>query len=483
MTSTAQPPPPPALCLLNNNGLINRYKPSAPILAGEFCRTVQKKNQELLRLVETGFDRRSSGDIHFIHRKGDGSSPWKNPRLLPFLIGFVALLLMLLLLIWTRTLRRVLTHKTTELKSANERLRLANKQFRALFDNAAAGILVADPETQRFDFANPFIERILGYNPGELIGKSVADIHPAESLPQIQAGFEAQVRGDKTLIAKAPCQRKDGRIIYVDINAAPVSLNGKNHIMGLFSDITQRKLAEDALHAKNEEMDRFVYTASHDLKAPLITFQTYLGFLKQDLRMSNDAAIQQDIAFMHSAADRMKTLLDDLLTLSRVGRVVHPPESISFSNLVTDALRALAGPIATRRVEIVRAAPELILSGDRIRLVEIWQNLIDNAVKFMGDQPHPRIEIGWEATPAAVCFFVRDNGIGLDSAYHTQMFDLFEKLDPSSDGTGLGLALIKRIVELYHGRIWIESPGAGQGCCVRFTLPDAIPQAPPLLDL
>ena len=106
--------------------------------------------------------------------------------------------------------------------------------------------------------------------------------------------------------------------------------------------------------------------------------------------------------------------------------------------------------------------------------MEIWQNLLENAVKFMGDQPSPRIEIGAEPHGRDTVFFVRDNGIGIDPRHQAKVFGLFEKLDPNHEGTGLGLALVKRIVELYKGTIWLESQGLGQGACFRFTLPEAV---------
>jgi signal transduction histidine kinase len=125
-------------------------------------------------------------------------------------------------------------------------------------------------------------------------------------------------------------------------------------------------------------------------------------------------------------------------------------------------------------VAIQVEAPPLSLLGDRPRLEEIWQNLVENAVKYMGDQPSPRIELGVEGRGAGSVFFVRDNGMGIDPRFHTKVFGLFEKLDATSEGTGLGLALVKRIVEIHEGRIWLESEGLGQGTCVRFTLPLAL---------
>ena len=116
----------------------------------------------------------------------------------------------------------------------------------------------------------------------------------------------------------------------------------------------------------------------------------------------------------------------------------------------------------------------MVVHGDWPRLVEIWQKLVENACKFMGDQKEPRIGIGVETRGAETVFFVRDNGIGIDPRYHAKVFGLFEKLDPKTEGTGLGLALVTRIVKLYQGRIWVESPGPGQGACFCFTLPGAV---------
>jgi signal transduction histidine kinase len=123
-------------------------------------------------------------------------------------------------------------------------------------------------------------------------------------------------------------------------------------------------------------------------------------------------------------------------------------------------------------VQVAGAA--VVLEGDRPRLVEIWQNLVENACKFMGDQPRPRVEIGVEQRGAETVFFVRDNGMGIDPHYQEKVFGLFEKLDPMGEGVGMGLALVRRVVELYQGRIWVESGGPGQGANFLFTLPAAV---------
>jgi signal transduction histidine kinase len=165
--------------------------------------------------------------------------------------------------------------------------------------------------------------------------------------------------------------------------------------------------------------------------------------------------------------------------MSRVGRVVNPPVTVTFGELVQEALDLVAGGIRERGVALHVSAEALSLYGDRPRLVEIWQNLLENAVKFMGGQASPRIDIGFEQRAADTVFFVRDNGMGIDPRYKSRVFNLFDKLDAKAEGTGLGLAIVRRIVELYKGTAWFESAGAGQGSCFFFTLPAALENEPP----
>ncbi len=249
-------------------------------------------------------------------------------------------------------------------------------------------------------------------------------------------------------------------------------------------DITERRRAEEALceservlrenesalKERNEELIRFTYAVSHDLKSPLVTIQTFLGYLEQDIRKPDAARMEKDLGYIRTAADKMGRLLDELLELSRVGRKMNPPVEVPLQAIVKEALDLVAGRIAERGVQVEVTEEPVVLYGDRPRLVEVFQNLVDNAVKFMGDQPAPRVEIGVEQAGEEMVLFVRDNGIGIDPRYQPKLFGLFEKLDPGTEGTGIGLALVKRIVEVHGGRIWVESEGLGKGTTFRFTL-------------
>lgn len=226
------------------------------------------------------------------------------------------------------------------------------------------------------------------------------------------------------------------------------------------------------LEHKNAELERFTYTVSHNLKSPLITIKGFLGMLDKDLAEGNTERLGRDADRIAKAAERMEQLLDELLELSRIGRLVNPPEDVPLGELVEETLEMLSGPVEARGVT-VEVAPDLpVVHGDRMRIREVVQNLLENATKFLGDRPEPRIEIGVRRNGEAVCF-VRDNGIGIDPRYTDKVFGLFERLSHDGEGSGVGLTVVKQIVEVHGGRIWVESEGLGKGACFYFTLPEA----------
>ncbi len=254
--------------------------------------------------------------------------------------------------------------------------------------------------------------------------------------------------------------------------------------------LAEREKLIGQLQAKNDELMRFNYTVSHDLKNPLVTIKNFVGLIRKDMASGDRERVERDLDRIDASASRMQLMVAELLELSRIGRVVNPPEDVPFDELVHEASEVVAGVLAQRGVELHVASDLPAVRGDRIRLVEVVQNLLDNAVKFMGRQEKPRIEVGFRQdrdpgirplgggrTGRLPVFFVRDNGSGIDPAYGDRVFNLFERLDPGIDGTGIGLALVKRIVEIHGGRVWAESEGPGRGSTFCFTLPLAGEQA------
>jgi light-regulated signal transduction histidine kinase (bacteriophytochrome) len=217
-------------------------------------------------------------------------------------------------------------------------------------------------------------------------------------------------------------------------------------------------------------MERFAYTISHDLKSPLITIQAYAGMIVKDLESGRYERASDDIKRIEGAAGKMTDLLNDLLELSRVGRQMNEPAQVEMNRLVNDVLLQLSGPITASRVEIVLQPDLPSVHGDQKRIVEVVQNLIENAIKYMGDQAAPRIEIGTRQDGKNPVFFVSDNGKGIDPCHHEKVFGLFNQLEANSQGTGVGLALVKRIIEVHGGRVWVESEGEGKGSRFCFTV-------------
>jgi PAS domain S-box-containing protein len=369
----------------------------------------------------------------------------------------------------------------TERKKAEEALRESEEKYRIVLEQAADAVFIHD-ETGRIMDVNRKACQSLGYSREEMLSKSIGDIDPeaiqtekhklwAKVLTGVQVSFESHQR------------RKDGSDIPVEVTLGSVRLTAGPVIIGIVRDITERKRAEEALKAaseelqkRNKELVRFTYAISHDLKSPLVTIRTFLGFLEQDSRKPDRAGMDKDFDYIRNAAEKMSRLLDELLNLSRVGRSMNPSVETPLQEVVKEALGLVAGQIADRGVRIDLTEEPILLNGDHSRLVEIFQNLVDNSVKFMGDEPAPRIEIGVEQAGREIVLFVRDNGIGIDPRHQSKLFTPFEKLDPASKGTGIGLALVHRIVEVHGGRIWVESSGPGKGSTFFFTLAGTRPQ-------
>jgi signal transduction histidine kinase len=242
-------------------------------------------------------------------------------------------------------------------------------------------------------------------------------------------------------------------------------------------EIAEREKAEkereelvQQLKLKNQELDRFAITVSHDLKTPLITIAGYLGYLEKDMLAGNMERVSKNIGQINDAAKSMGKLVDEILDLSRIGRIHNPPRAVSFEEVVQEALKAADGLLKEKQVKVKVGSGFPVIYCDFTRIVQVVQNLITNAIKFVGEQSDPQIEINAEEKDGEFVFFVRDNGIGIEPKYHEQIFGLFNKLNANTDGLGIGLGIVKRIIEVHGGRVWVESE-LGKGASFYFTLP------------
>jgi len=386
---------------------------------------------------------------------------------------------------WVYSHRRHVREFATRLQT-HDALRAERDRANWFLDMAGAILIAIDPEGI-IALLNRRGHEILGYRNGELLGRNWFDTClPEDERESVRAVHKQVIAGrieaveyhENAVLTKSGERRQIAwyNALLRDEHGAPVwSLSAGE-------DITQRQRHErerermiKELESQNAELERFTYMVSHDLKSPLITVKGYMGLLRQDLARGDLEAVEDDLARMSNAADRMEALLGELLELSRIGRLVNPHEDVSLGELAREAVELVAGQIADQGVEVIIGDDLPIVHGDRTRLLEVVQNLVDNAVKYMGTQPHPRVEIGVRRDGNVPVCFVRDNGIGIERRYHEQIFGLFNKLDARSEGTGVGLAMVKRIVEVHGGRVWVESEGRGHGCTFCFHIPQRAP--------
>jgi PAS domain S-box-containing protein len=364
----------------------------------------------------------------------------------------------------------------TDRKCADEALRRSEARTRVLLDAVPDMIFEFKRDGTILQFVPSATGRPL-LPPEEFLGKTIKDVLPVSVADQTTFAIERVLDSGQVHAFEYQLQQ-GGETKTFEARITPLS---SDTVVAMVRDVSLQRWIQSErekliaeLERKNMELERFTYTASHDLKSPLITIKGVLGFLREDAAHGNLKRLETDIQRISDATDKMQHLLNDLLELSRIGRSVNKIETINLNGMIAEVIELLHGRLSSGalpvRVSIQENLPEVY--GDRSRLLEVWQNLIDNAAKFMGDQPDPHIEIGQAGTSdeGLHIFFVRDNGIGINPKFSERIFGLFDKLDPRTEGTGIGLALVKRIIEFHGGRVWVESE-ITEGATFYFTLP------------
>lgn len=361
----------------------------------------------------------------------------------------------------------------TEQRQTEDALKDAEARTRAILASIPDMIFEVSEDGVLLDFmASSEITTIMP--PAEFLGRNIKELFPPKIAEQTLFALERTLTSGQ-LHAFEYGMPPGEEVQFFEARVTAIS---SESAIIMVRDISQRKWVEaerekliNELEDKNGELERFTYTVSHDLKSPLITIKGFLGFLEQDSTSGNMVRLKEDIKRIGDATDKMQTLLNELLELSRIGRLANPPQYVNFKELIYEVIELLHGRLYEKNI-IVDVQEELPnVYGDRRRLTEVLQNLLDNAAKFTRDDGSPRIEIGQnEFEDGKPVFYVKDNGLGIDVMHQDYIFGLFNKLDADSDGTGIGLALVKRIVEVHGGRIWVKSE-AGVGSTFFFTLP------------
>lgn len=360
----------------------------------------------------------------------------------------------------------------TERKLAEEALLESETRFSTLFHEMTEAVAMhklvfnekGEPVNYEILEINPAYYKQTGLAYNEIVNRLITEVFNLNEPPFLKELADVAMFGKKCNIETyyEPLER------HLKISAISP---GKNKFATVIEDVTAQKKYEKELKNKNEELERFTYTVSHDLKSPLVTIKGFVGMLEQDIANQNEANIADDINRIKSATDKMTSLLSDLLQLSRVGRIINPPVFVSMNTIINDAVELVSGLLNERNVNVIISKDLPDVYVDKQRIVEVWQNLIENAVKFLGEQQKPEILINYYKEDTKFIFSILDNGVGIDRKYFNTVFGLFNKLDNKSEGTGIGLALVRRIVEVHGGEIWVESEGLGKGAKFSFSIP------------
>jgi signal transduction histidine kinase len=277
--------------------------------------------------------------------------------------------------------------------------------------------------------------------------------------------FQDELLGVLSMLGRTPFGQSADDQGLVDAFAAQAAVAIRN--ARLYAS-TQAQAS--ALKMKNAELDAFAYSVSHDLKAPLVTIQGMAGMLLEDYGGQLDTGGRHYLERLQANAQQMELLISDLLTLSRIGREGHAGEMVHVTELVNELLMEMEGLILARAAKVILGdVGELY--GVRTQLRQVFANLISNGIKYAGAAGSPMVEIGMVDRGDFMECYVRDNGIGIDPAYHEKIFEMFQRLkEVEAEGTGVGLAIVKKIIDAAGGRIWVEST-KGQGATFRFTWP------------
>jgi PAS domain S-box-containing protein len=401
------------------------------------------------------------------------------------------------------TLRRLVPAIDRELRDAADRalarraeeaLRESEARYRVLFQHAADAIVLYDYESGLFMEANPEAERLYGLSVAEL-----TKLDPTGVSPEIQPDGSSSAELSEHYIARAVKGehvrfewmhlRPDGSEIPCEVGLTAFRVGPRLVVQGIVRDITQRKAAEavvaahreelrlrvEELQRANVEIESFLYTVSHDLKAPLVTLHGMIGLLLGSAGERLGPVERHYIQRMRANVDHMQRLVEDLLDMARLGRTQEELETFDVSEALLAAAEQLGGGLSNSRLELSCPARLGVTRYDKRRLLQIFANLLSNAIHYASLERRPQVEIRSETNGDVLTIHVRDNGIGIEERFFDRIFQIFEKVSPGTgEGTGVGLSIVKKIVELHGGQIWVRSK-IGEGSTFSFTVPNANP--------
>lgn len=347
-------------------------------------------------------------------------------------------------------------------------------RFWLAIEAVPTGIVMAD-EQGEIVLVNAQIEKLFGYERSELLGKKVDVLLPARLLGDKCALRVASVcSGDSKLYGR----RKDGREVPIEVASNELTTSEGRYVVSSIIDVSERRRTERALLDKgaeltrsNRELEQFAYAASHDLREPLRMVATYVTLLQREYGEQLDASAREYMRFAVEGATRLTRLVTDLLEYARIGPKTLTLAPVDCNAVLAQVVEGLRANIEHMQASIVAEEALPTVLGDHVLIHQVFQNLIENGIKFRSNAP-PCVRIWAEPVDVEWHFHFADNGLGIEPRFHSRIFQLFQRLhtNDSYAGTGMGLALCKKVIERHGGRIWVEST-LGQGSVFSFSLP------------
>lgn len=465
-----------------------------PLFTKEYCFAVAEGNLKLLSLLNEGLRiLKETGEYKKIYDKWFGiieQDSFDFRRLIKYLVFIVLSFLVLILFsfIWLWLLNAKVKAKTSELqaeiterKKIEKALRESEEKHRGLLEQLNEAVYHMSIPDGKYLYVSKAAESIFGYSAQELMNcpMMIRKIIAPEFMDYFDVEWHRLINGvvSPSYTYKIIDKEMKERWIHQN-NSGVYDDNGLiTGIIGCCENITVRIKAEQEreslikkLEEQNEELERFTYTVSHDLKSPLTTIQGFISVLKNEYMKGDYHNAQQYFDRILNSTNRMYEMLCELLEFARLGRLAMTREEFDFKSLVKEVIDCLSLEIRgnKRSFRISDALPYVY--ADRKRMAEVMTNLFENALKFTNGVSDSPIDIGICRRDSEDVFFVKDNGIGIDPKYREKIFELFTKLDSSSNGNGVGLSIVKRIIELHGGTIWVESE-PNKGSTFFFTIP------------
>jgi len=333
-------------------------------------------------------------------------------------------------------------------------------------------ILLTD-ELGKILYVSKRVTQLFHHKTQSLVGDYIFHLNHSKE-PVFEEILEQSRRRHSLRNFELTVQLANGQILYLQALMTRLQLYRirRQVLLWLLRDVTSLRTAEQELNQKKEELENFVYSVSHDLKSPIVSVQGYASLLNDDVYPQFDETHRHYFDRIVSNIALMQKMIQDLLELSRVGKLETEFTSEYSGEIISEALDEFYYQIEKRQIQIVTAKRYPRVRCQRKHLKLVFSNLLSNAIKFLGDKPNPRIEIGWSRQPSRFIFYVRDTGIGIPYKEQGRIFNVFYRSQELKDieGTGIGLTMVKKIVEFHNGQIWVESQ-PNVGSTFYFTLP------------